>query len=283
MLANITGYVLSRRIKSRLLWLLCLTLFGIITALGLVAGQGVQVGEQGGQVVSRLSAQDPRPLANAIQILEARTGIAITYEDPLYVHSSEVTDVTSTVRRDISNFRPGEAPKVLIPKGGTIAVDYNVIPGTNRPTDPETVVQQLVSAHNLSGNAGRFRVEKSGQIIHVIPTAYKNREGALTPQPPVLDAIISLPGEERTGLQTLEAICDAVSRETQIQVVLGTVPLNLFIRHHDRQEWVNQKARDILVSLLESTKQGVNLSWRLLYDPTVGRYALNIHAVPAAN
>lgn len=264
------------RRKSRLLWPLCITLFGAVVTTGLVGGRGAQVVSKG-----RLSAQDPRPLARAVEMLQEKSGVPVTYEDPLYVHGSEVADVTAAVRRDAANFRAGKAPKVLIPKGGALAVDYDVIPGTDRPADPEAVVRQLVQAHNGGGNAGRFRVERSGKFIHVIPSEFRNAAGDLAPQPSALDAVISLPEEERSGLQTLKAICDAVGGVTQTKVVPGTIPLNLFMQHHDRRRAVNQKARDVLVALLESTKRGADLSWRLLYDPGMRTYALNIRAVPA--
>src|SRR3984893_19497801 len=43
-----------------------------------------------------LTVQDPRPVAAAIQELEKRYGWQITYEDPPYVHYSDLTDVSDT-------------------------------------------------------------------------------------------------------------------------------------------------------------------------------------------
>ena len=41
-----------------------------------------------------VTVQDPRPVAEAIQELENRYGWQITYEDPPYIHYSDITDVT---------------------------------------------------------------------------------------------------------------------------------------------------------------------------------------------
>ena len=265
----------ARNSKNRVLWLTCLAAVVLVIGSGFVGGRGAQVDNR-----MRLSVQDPRPLAKAIEVLQTRSGLAITYEDPLYVNGGEVTDVTPKVRKDLNRFRPGEAPKVLIPRGGAVSIDYKVIPGTDRPADPMMAVHQLVKEHSASGNAGVFRVEQSGQIIHVIPAAFRNREGVITAQQSVLDAVITLPEEERSGVQTLQAICEAISQETGTRVVIGVIPLNLFIHHRDRQGGVSRKARDMLVNLLENIKKGTNLSWRLLYDPGMGTYALNIHIVP---
>lgn len=265
----------ARNGKNRVLWLTCLSVVVLVIGSGFVGGRGAQVDSR-----MRLSVQDSRPLAKAIEVLQTRSGLAITYEDPLYVNDGEVADVTPKVRKDLNRFRPGEAPKVLIPKGGAVSIDYKVSPGTDRPADPMAAVQQLVKEHSASGNAGVFRVEQSGQMIHVIPAAFRNREGVITPQQSVLDAVITLPAEERSGVQTLQAICEAISQATGTRVVVGVIPLNLFIHHRDRQGGVSRKARDMLVNLLENIKKGTNLSWRLLYDPGMGTYALNIHIVP---
>jgi hypothetical protein len=59
-----------------------------------------------GQVVS-LRADDNTPLATVLTQLEERYGWVITYEDPVYEHSSEVLDVTHLARRPLD---PSEPP-----------------------------------------------------------------------------------------------------------------------------------------------------------------------------
>jgi len=230
-----------------------------------------------------LSVQDPRPVAKALEELEARYGWVITYEDPLYLHSSETTDATALVRNDLGKYRNGAAPRVLIPAGGSLSITYDVMSDTKLPLDREAVIQKVLNAHQPMGSVGRFRLEqeKDGQMLHAIPTVTKNSSGVLLPQTAVLDTFISLSEGDRTSLQTLEAICDAVSQVTQTKVVVGTVPLALFMRQRDREGVLNQKARDVLVQTLERTRGSENLSWQLLYDPGMKMYVLNIHTVSA--
>lgn len=269
----------SRQRRIRLLLVLCLAITGtVIMTSFAVGGRSVQ-----GVSKMKLSAQDPRPVAKAIEVLEAKYGLVITYEDPRYVHDSEIADVTRSVREDFDRFRTNEAPRVLIPKGGTLTIDYDVMLSTKQPVDPEMVVQQLLDTNSVSGNAGAFRLERSGQIMHVIPTASRNKGGTVATQDSVLDATITLPVDERTGVQTLEAICASVSQATQTRVVVGTIPLGLFFQHRGQQGASSQKARDVLVTLLESTKKGANLSWQLFHDPGMNMYVLNIHQVPVLN
>src|SRR5438128_1413597 len=59
----------------------------------------------------KISVEDPRPLATAITMLEARFRWIITYEDPRYTNLGDISDVTERVRRDLDKYKPGKAPK----------------------------------------------------------------------------------------------------------------------------------------------------------------------------
>lgn len=246
---------INRQLMTRVL-VVCFILTGLfVLVISAVRGRGSQ-----GMTEIKLSVEDGRPVAEAILKLEAKYGWAITYEDPRYVHDSEIADVTLKVRRDLDRYKPGEAPKVLVPKGGVLEFTYDVAPDTKLPTNPAMVVQRLLDAQAASGNGGRFRLETSGQIMHVIPTAIKNGEGVLVPQGSILDTIISLPAEERTVYQKVESICAAISRAANIRVELGTIPTNLFYQHRDQQGAASQRARDVLVSTFATIDSGTNLS-----------------------
>lgn len=229
-----------------------------------------RVDSTGIQEKTKLSIKSGRPVAEAIRALERNYGCAITYEDPLYVHPSEIEDVTESVRRDLDKFPPGQAPRVLVPKSRSLDFEYDLLLTKRNPT---RVVQNLVAANKSQGNPGRFRVEKGGQVIHVIPTAFKNNKGRLTSRDSVLDAVINPPSLNRP-LHMLRAICAQISQKTQTRVTLGAVPLNRLISYQESRETEPQKARDILVRLL-----GPNLSWQLFYGPEIKGYVLNIHPV----
>lgn len=276
----------DRHRKANVALVLCLAAAMVVILVSIiVSGKGVRGHEQGvqGNKKMHLSVADPRPVAKAVETLEAKYGWVITYEDPRYVHSSEIADVTGSVRKDLDKFRPGKSPRVLIPKGGSLTIDYDVEADTNRPTDPATVVRQLLNAHAASSNAVVFQLESGGRAIHVMPTAFRNRAGELVPQESVLNSSITLPAGRRSGLQSLEALCTAVSEATQMRVVVGTIPLKLFMQPRNQQGAAGERARDVLVNMLEDIKSGTKLSWQLLYDPGMQMYVLNIHEVPTPN
>ena len=225
-----------------------------------------------------LSVIESRPVASIVSKLEVACGCVITYEDPTYEHYSEIADVTETVRRDLDQYPPGKAPRVLIPKPDLLTIEYDPL-AAKRTDGIVAILQQVLDAQAARRNAGRFRLETDRQTIHVVPAFGKNAAGALVRKRSLLDTVIALPPEERTGKQTLEAICAAVGELTGTRVMTGTIPLNPFLRDRQGQEINSGKARDVLSNLLE-TLQGANkLSWRLLYDPGVQTFVLNIHQV----
>lgn len=225
-----------------------------------------------------LSTESGRPLAEAIEMLEARHGFVITYEDPRYSHASEIEDVTEKVSRHLNEFEPGKGPRVLVPKGGVLSFDYDEAL-TARSDYQLILVQQLVDASLAQGNAGRFRVEQQGAFIHVIPIASKNERGQVVPQASVLDAVISLRKAQRSGLETLEAICAAVSQVTGTRVVVGSAPLNAFLRYRNEEGITRKPARGALAEILAKIGHGTPLSWQLFYSPTLKMYVLNVHEV----
>lgn len=261
--------------KNRVTLALCLAAVGAAVLMSFAARGRVMQGASRAQV----SVEDPRPVAKAIETLEARHGWVITYEDPPYAHHGDVVDVTAEVRKDLHKFRPGEAPKVLIPKGGALAFEYDLAAASGHAADPAAVVRQLLDAYARGGGAGAFRLEGGGQVVHVIPAAGRNGAGSVVAHDPVLDAPITLPAEERRGLQTLEAICAAVSQATGAQVIVGTVPVSVFARHRDQHGASGERARDVLLRTLGGVKGGGKLSWQLFYDPGMKTYVLNIHQV----
>jgi hypothetical protein len=248
----------TRNVKGNLLlFLLCAIIAPILT----VAGRDVQE-----PIKEQISVSDARPVALAAEMLEKKYGWIITYEDPAYVHESELVDVTEKVRRDLDKFEPGKAPRVLIPKGGTLTFEYAIDPDTKTPPDSAVVVQQLLDAYALSGNPGIFRLDRDGPRLHIV-----------TSHPSVLDASIILRAHKRNGLELLEAFCTAVSQASGTRVVMATVPLNLFNRYETQSGAKDQKAREFLSNELDRIK--VKLSWQLLYDPVTKSYFLNIHVV----
>jgi hypothetical protein len=230
-----------------------------------------------GETVKHLSVDDPRPVAEAVLTLESLYGWAITYEDPRYAHPGEVSDITEKVRRDLRDFPMGKAPRVVIPRGGPLTVDYPVNADSGTPENPSAVIQRVLDIH-AAGAGSSFRLLHSGRYFHVVPAQLKNRNGNVEEQHSILDAVISVPSQQGARREMLEEVCHAIEVATQSHVVVGTIPERLFGQAISALAVFNQSARDVLTETLAGT--GVVLSWRLLYDPGLEEYVLNIHPVP---
>ena len=260
---------------NALLVLLCLaTVVVIVMTIITVSSRGIHQA-----AILDVSASSGRPVAEAAETLEKRHGWAITYEDPLYVYESELRDVTLEVRRDLNKYKPGQAPRVFVPRGGDLAFEYNIDPATKQPGDSAAVVQQLLDAYARTGHPGVFRLDRTEQRVHIIPIASKNENGVLTPHQSALEAVITLAAQKRNGLQLIEAFCQVVSAASKTRVVVGSVPLNQLYQYETDSGAKDQKAREFLSNELDRMTKDVKLSWQLLYDPLTKSYFLNIHAV----
>lgn len=226
-----------------------------------------------------ISVDTSRPIAAALDLLEQRHGVAITYEEPRYVHESDLADVTEEVRRDSGGNHEGTRPRVLVPRAGRLHVSYLMRNKTSKLDDIAAVIRLLLEAHAEQRLPGAFRMERTGSLFHVVPIAVKGEDGSLVEAGSVLDAKIDFAKEERTGLETLEAICAAVRKVTGEDVTLGMAPLNLLIDRRVSVGASDETARAVLVRVLAGIKP--NMSWRLFYSPSSLKcHLLNLYVVP---
>jgi hypothetical protein len=191
---------------------------------------------------SQISVDDPRPVASAVEKLQKLYGRVITYEDPQWIVASETLTV-------------------FLPE-----------PGQSGEDAVRTVLQEIIVANSAARNPGEFRWFQSDGRLHVVPVANGNTDRQLP-----LDVPISIAEKERNGIEILEAICQQLSASTGKKVILGIIPVNAFAQHHGSYGASGETARDVLSSVLDSI--GAGYSWRLLFDPGVQEYALNIHWV----
>lgn len=221
-----------------------------------------------------IAVVEPRPLASVVEQLEKRFGWVVTYEDPSYVHESEIADVTAAVSRN-----PGSSKKVFVPLGGSFAFRYQLSlpPQAQAPA----VLAALIEQYNGSQLAGRFRLLTTDRTYHVLPAMAKDDLAALRPYRSILDATISIPDGDRNALEMLEAILNAVKATGDTRLAMGTVPMGLLSRTTVQGGAKGEAARVVLLRTLQATNQ--KLSWQLFCHPgKTGPCALNIHVVPAA-
>jgi hypothetical protein len=265
----------SHKLNNYLLLLLCsITMVVLVATIVSVTGKG-----QHEPASDTLSVNDGRPVEKAAEELEKKYGWIISYEDSANAYEGDLVDVTEKVSRNLDKFKPGEAPRVFVPKGGELSFSYTLDPDTQKPADSFVVVQQLLNAYASGGNPGVFRLDRDGERLHIVPVAAKNKDGVLVSRQSVLDVSITLPAQKRNGLELLNAFCAAVSEASGTRVLPASAPLNLFHQYKTEAGAKDQKARDFLTHELDAITGGAKLSWKLLYSAREKTYYFSIYPV----
>jgi len=232
-----------------------------------------------GQTKSMIVEDEPRSVAKALEYLEVLYGWPMTYEDAPYVHESDLVDITAQVSRAKVD------DKILGIRRVNISFVYDG-PSTYVPSKDDLpkalrAIREVLHSYNTSYGAEVFTLMQSDTTFHVVPIQLKNASGQIAKITPLLDTTISILPKHRTGLDLLREICRSLSLAPDYHVIVGIIPLKLFIDHTTTINASNETARSVIDRLFE--EMNVPLSWQLFYDPGPHWYALNIHHVTPAN
>ena len=215
-----------------------------------------------------LSVDHPRPVEQAMTLLERRYGWIVTYEDPPYIYSGDLDDLTKVPTPD--------GGRALFPKARRLELPQP-LPAPGDHPNPVALVNAVLKADSESNRQKTFRVFQSEYGLHVVPTWSRNVAGESMAIRPVLDARITLAGDAMSAHKFLELFCAAVSEATGTTMVLATVPRNLLLTRTVTLGVKNERAREVLIRVLQEL--GVPLTWRLLYSPSQPQgFYLNIVA-----
>ncbi len=230
-----------------------------------------------------VTVNDPRPVAAAIEKIEILYVVPITYEDPPYVHDSQISDVTEQVSRD-----PQSGNRVLIPKGGTLSFTYEVPPPNAMPEARRALaalaVNKMLRAYNADHHADMFTLLEGVDILHVIPLRFINAAGVPEQISPLLSTSVSFVPERAKGDYVLSALTANLSSKTGTPVLMPPLAgRDIFSDHLTTISASNEPARSVLDRLLKEVPigytskpdqwggthlvRGGSLSWELFCDP----------------
>ncbi|MGH6839750.1 MAG: hypothetical protein ACREDT_13330, partial [Methylocella sp.] len=214
-------------------------------------------------------------VAEAVQELEKRYGWQINYEDPPYVHYSDIVEVTDADGhvvpvRSQSELQAMGNTRTLGPKGGSLTF---TLPSAD--PDEMAAVEALVKSYNEGHRGFEFAVvQGAGGMLHVVPRQARGLSGNLEPVTPVLDTVITIEPKERTSWELLKEVFKKVSIATNTRVEFGTVSYNMLFRSKTSIGGSGKTARSILEQWI-----GGALSWQLLNAPGTKVYLFNITQV----
>ena len=205
-------------------------------------------------------ATDGRPVAVALDFIRQRCRCVITYEDPIWdaADQRQVSDISERLGRE-NVIRP-----VIVPKTESFEFDL-IAPRTIRGPDDwvPTVEKMLAAFHRATRGPVRFRVERAGTAIHVLPVG---------PQPSRLATRISISESENSADRLLTELLDRANETDAYPIMLGERPRDHFARSVIRLKADREPLRDVLQRLFQET--GRKIAFHLNFDPTLNRYYL---------
>ena len=229
-----------------------------------------------------LTANDPRPLSQAIEAISQEYGWIVDFEDPLYHSHFDLVDSTDPKWRAS---HPNEKGATRV-SGGLFQSSFPE-PSSITSGDVEgQVLQKLVADYNSSGNPGKFIVRKEAEGRYaVIGVSRKDESGKDEPVNALLDTPITIPVQQRDATATLQLIVDTLAATSGVKVKLGTIGLS----SNPLQEatltigGANVPARTLLLQALDDVSRtsphfGGIFVWNFLFDADTDAYWLRLRS-----
>jgi hypothetical protein len=117
-------------------------------------------------------------------------------------------------------------------------------------------------------------VEQDGDVFHLIPFEVRDAKGNWVAHTPLFDTRISIPAKERSMLDTVQAVCDALGAANHVSVRLLVYPLNTLHFTNSTVGANDEVARSVLTRALTGLDR--KLAWRVFYDIPMNSYLLSI-------
>jgi membrane protein implicated in regulation of membrane protease activity len=224
-----------------------------------------------------ITANDPRPLAQAVRALSDNKGWTVDYEDPPYQSKYDLVDDTAPEWRKA---HPNEKGVVGV-AGGAFHTAFLVNPNDTSIAQEERILDTVVADYNRSGNPGRFIVKNEGDgrfaVVGVKVSGDWGRDQAVSP---VLDTRVTLRTETRSAHLTVKAILNAVSAEAPVKLVPGMMNPNSTSQAKVTVGGQNIPARELLAQVLSGVED--KMYWHLYYDADDRTYFLHLLPVRRA-
>ena len=126
------------------------------------------------------SVEGARPVAKAMALISRQLGWNITYEDPPYLNADDLLDVTKT---------PVNGRRAIIPRGGRVRLPDNLAVAATQAGPVALLESILGTEETLRGRVRRFKVLRTGSMLHVVPDAVLDA-GLWQPAVSILDATL---------------------------------------------------------------------------------------------
>lgn len=229
-----------------------------------------------------LTANDPRPLSQAVEAISQEYGWTVDFEDPHYVSHFDLVDSTDPTWRAS---HPNEKGATRV-SGGLFQSSFPEPSSISSGDAEQQVLQKLVADYNASGNPGKFVVRKeAGGRYAVVGISRKDEAGQDETVNALLDTAISIPVQRRDARATLQLIVDTLTANSGVKVHLGTIGLSSD-PSQDAELTIggsNVPARTLLLQALDGISstsphfRGMFV-WNFLFDADTNGYWLRLRS-----
>lgn len=212
-----------------------------------------------------------RSLPEAADALDKRYGYVITVETPPYVYEGDLQDEREL--RNPGSLSKSTASPIMVAKEVPLSLNLPLAATVDRVA-VSAIVKQLAQNGSKSDHGAHFRVEQAGDVFHIIPTEVRDATGNWVAHTPLFDTPISISTKERSMLDTVQAVCDALGAANHVSVRLLVYPLNTLHYANSTVGASNEVARSVLTRALTGLDR--KLTWRVFYDIPMNSYLLSI-------
>jgi hypothetical protein len=146
-----------------------------------------------------------RPLSDLADVLQARYGKPIAYEDPVWRWQGDEE------RRDVGRDAGRASLMAVVPARRVFRLPVELT--DSRPAAlSSSLLEQALAEYHRQNPGPRFRVVQSKYGLHIVPETAADASGRLGPAGSAMDTVITVEESTRTASAHFEAICEAVSR-----------------------------------------------------------------------
>jgi len=229
----------------------------------------------------------PRPVAEAVERLQERLGVPITYEEAPYYFAGDIEDVTEKIAKPeaLAHERSvGEPPRTIMGMKSR-ELHFSYLPDARTNVEIKRGIQNALNGNNSASPPIIFEVKEVGGRFHVYPSKVRNVNGEYIAYKPLLDTIISLERKERTDDEFEYNFCGALVSATNTSIFPNTGGFswpNSF--NKTTLGGTNVVARELLVQYLSArearplARRG-KYSWSFLCGTGSPPCALNVYLV----
>ena len=235
---------------------------------------------------TNIQINNPRPMAEAALEIERMFSLAINYEDCSYVHSEDISDVTD---REVKAETRLAYPKfrLLVPRATSLSLRLS-------EAQSKSLLESATAAigsYNSASRSTQFRLLEDQQSFTLLPSTCRSSDGSVKAFASPLEILVTLPAGPKNAGQLLNLVLQQLSKTSTYTVNLGQLPLTSFLNNsimvspgtHTGRSAIGQIIRATLgASIVRDSKETLNGSYHLYFDPGLKVFMLNVHALPSA-